>query len=66
MKSYFIRNIIRLDLLAIPFFPEVSSPSWGLNGFREDAIFYNQSYNSKMDHQNIALSIAKEMAHFVS
>lgn len=55
-----------IDLIAIPFYPDFSTPSWGLNGFREDDLFYNVSINSKADKQFTALSIAKEMAHMVA
>lgn len=62
IKIFFILN---LDLIALPFFPELSSPSWGLNGFREFDLFFRDGLNSKADRQLTALVIAKEMAHNV-
>jgi len=53
------------DLIALPYFPDFSSPSWGLNGFREYDLFYLESINSKFDKQFTALTVAKEIAHNV-
>jgi hypothetical protein len=55
-----------LDLIALPFFPDFSSPSWGLNGFKEFDLFYLENINSKQDKQFTALTIAKEIAHLVN
>ena len=61
------------DLIAIPNFPggllsynSISAPNWGLNGFNEDFILYIETENSLEDKQRIALSVASEMAHYVS
>lgn len=54
------------DLIALPFFPDSASPSWGLNGFKEYDLFYSDKINSKLEKQLTALAVAKEMAHLVN
>lgn len=56
----------KLDLIGLPFYPEMASASWGLNGFHEEDLFYSQGVNSQADLQNIAFLVAKEIAHNVN
>ncbi|CAF0707260.1 unnamed protein product [Brachionus calyciflorus] len=54
----------KIDLIGLPGFPDKSSPSWGLNGFHEDDLFYNDLYDTIADIQLVAEMIAKELAHY--
>lgn len=52
-------------MIALPYFPDFSSPSWGVNGFTESDLFYLPEYNSVADKQFTALKVAEEAAHNV-
>lgn len=55
----------KIDLIALPYFPDFSSPSWGLNGFHEDDLFYRPDVESQADKQRVAVILGKEIAHNV-
>jgi hypothetical protein len=52
----------KIDLIALPYYPQVTSPSWGLNAFREDFLLYNPKYDSDLVESGIALALAKDIA----
>jgi aminopeptidase N len=54
----------KIDLIGLPGYPQPSSPSWGLNAFHQDNLFYNELLNSVADKQMVAEMIAKEFAHY--
>lgn len=54
-----------INFIGLPGYPKKSSPSWGLNAFHEDYLFYNERLNSVADKFRISEFIAKELAHYV-
>ena len=53
-------------MIALPEFPSGAMENWGLIGFRETSLLYSNKTSSASSKQNIALTIAHELAHFVS
>jgi aminopeptidase N len=52
----------KIDLIALPYYPQITTPSWGLNAFREDFLLYNPKYDSDLVESGIALTLAKDIA----
>jgi hypothetical protein len=53
-------------LIGLPFFPSISTPSYGIHGFREDDLFWNYEFNSAIDEQMVVNTVAKEMVDNVN
>lgn len=56
----------KISFIGLPGYPKKSSPSWGLNAFHEDYLFYNEKINSVADKFRVSEYIAKELAHYVN
>jgi hypothetical protein len=54
-----------LDILAVPEYPSDAVSHWGLVIFTERALLHSPYTTSEVEHQRIALLIAKELAEQV-
>jgi len=54
-----------LDILAVPDYPSDAISHWGFLIFSERALLHNPSTTSEIEHQRIALLVAKELAEQV-
>ncbi|CAF1347913.1 unnamed protein product [Adineta steineri] len=52
----------KIDILAVPEYPSDAVSHWGLIIFTEQALLHNYMTTSELEHQRIALLIAKELA----
>ncbi|UJR37678.1 hypothetical protein I4U23_030373 [Adineta vaga] len=52
----------KIDILAVPEYPSDAVSHWGLVIFTEYALLHNHMTTSEVEHQRIALLIAKELA----
>ena len=51
-------------MIAFPDFPSGAMEHWGLVGFRETNLLFEDSKNSASNKQSVAFVIAHEVAHF--
>jgi aminopeptidase N len=54
-----------LDILAVPDYPSDAISHWGFIIFSERALLHNPYTTSEIEHQRIALLVAKELAEQV-
>ena len=59
------RNLISLDMVAVPDFNSGAMENWGIITYRESAMFYRKGVSSETNKQRIALIVAHELAHMV-
>lgn len=52
-----------LDLIAIPDFVSGAMEHWGLVTFRETSVLYKEGISSSSNQQQVALTVAHELAH---
>ena len=65
MNIFFECFVFDLDVLAVPEYPSDAVSHWGLIIFTELALLHNPMTTSELEHQRIALLIAKEFAEQV-
>ncbi|XP_028036117.1 puromycin-sensitive aminopeptidase-like isoform X3 [Bombyx mandarina] len=53
----------KLDMIAIPEFSSGAMENWGLITFREMSLLYDEAEGIPRDKQNVAVSVAHELAH---
>lgn len=56
----------KIDMVALPEYPDDGIGHWGLPLFRETKLLFNEKTANQYVKQNIALLIAKEFSEFVS
>lgn len=52
-----------LDLISIPDFISGAMEHWGLVTFRETSVLYNECISSSADQEEVAYTVAHELAH---
>lgn len=52
-----------IDLIPIPDFVSGAMEHWGLVTFRESSVLYNERIGSSADQEEVALTVAHELAH---
>jgi aminopeptidase N len=62
---FFVDNVLSgIDLLAVPDFASGAMENWGLVSFREDRIMFDEKIASILQKQQLAETMAHEIAHF--
>lgn len=54
----------KIDMIALPQYPNGAMENWGLVTYRETTLFFSENSNSLANKQNVAATIAHELAHF--
>jgi glutamyl aminopeptidase len=67
LKNLIYRNVINsvyyIDMAAIPDFVSGAMENWGIVTYRETRLLYDNSTNSIVDKDDVAITVCHELAH---